>query len=118
MFRFRETDPDVERERLGEKFAPVFADRFVGYFPNELIEKKSESAGMIAVRRTRRPERRLARERIDHGGIIEHVHAVVQGCESGLMREKLRQRDRFFAGLGKFRPKLRDRPFQRDSAFL
>ena len=86
--------------------------------PNEFVDKKTERARVITVRRSRRPERRLFLERADDGRMIEDVHLSIQRGQSGLMRKQLCQRDLFFPGLRKLRPELGDALFDVDLVFL
>ncbi len=65
-----------------------------------------------------RPKRFLFFERGDYARIIEHVSFSIQGGEAGLVRKQLRERDVFFAGLGKLRPELCDAALDVDLVFL
>ena len=70
------------------------------------------------MRGPRRPQRLLRFKRLNNRAVIEHIYSSIQGAKSGLMRKQLRERDFFFAGLGKLRPELRDPLVDVDVVFL
>ncbi len=113
-----QADPDVERERFREDFPPIFAQRLAGNAADEFVEEEAEGAGVIPVCGARWPERLLAGERVDHGAIIENVHAVIETSKARLVREQLRQSDRLFLGLSELGPELRHGGVESDLVFL
>src|ERR1039457_1160274 len=83
LFRVRQTDPDIEIERIGEYFPPIFTRGDSRDAAHQLIEKESEGARMITVRCSRWPKRSLLFQRGDDGGIIRsEEHRVGKECRS------------------------------------
>src|SRR4030095_518607 len=109
---FWQADPEIEFERPGKIFLPIFRQRFSSYAPDEFVEQKPKRARVIAMRGSRRPQRRLRFQRPDHSPVIEHVNAVIQSAKTRLMRKQLPKRDLIFACLGKLGPELRDGPLE------
>src|SRR4029434_7349666 len=114
----RQADPEIQVEWPRKIFLPIIRQRFSSYASHEFVEKKSERARVIAMRSSRRPQRRLRFQRPNHSVVIEHVNALIQSTKPRLMRKQLPERDLVFACLSKFGPELSDAAVELNAVLL